>query len=58
MLNLDSYPCPSGQGGKRSCPQQATSVSYLGLVEESGQKVKMTDSLSCEEHDEFISGQV
>ena len=57
MLILDSRPCPSGQGSQRSCAHQATSVSYLGSVEESGQELRMSDSGSCEEHDESISGQ-
>ena len=30
----------------------------LRSVEESGQKLRMSDSGSCEEHDEYISGQV
>ena len=58
MLNLDICPGPYEQGSQRSCADQATSVSYLGSVEESGQKMRMKDSRSCEEHDKFISGQV
>ena len=58
MLNLDTCPCPNGQGSQRSCVHQATSVSYLRSVEESGQKVRMSNFGSCEEHDESISGQV
>ena len=58
MLNLDTCPCPRGQGSQRSCAHQVASVSYLGSVEESGQKVRMSDSGSCEERDESISGQV
>ena len=58
MLSLDTLPCPSGQGSQRSYAHQATSVSYLGSVEESGQKVRMSDSRSCTEHDESISGQM
>ena len=57
MLTLDTCPCPSGQGGQLSS-HHATSVSYLGSVEESGQKVRKSDSGSCEEHDKSISGQV
>ena len=49
---------PSGQGSQRSCAHQATSASYLGSVEEYGQKVRMSDSGSCEEYDDSISGQV
>ena len=46
MLNLDtlSCPCPSGQGSERSCAHHATSVIYLGSVEESGQKMRMGGS--------------
>ena len=29
MLNLDTCPCPSGQGGQWSCAHQVTSVSYV-----------------------------
>ena len=36
----------------------ATSVSYLGSVEESGQKVRMSYSESCEERGESFSGRV
>ena len=55
MLNLDTCLCPSGQGSQRSYAHQASSVSYMGSVQESGQKVSMSDSGSCEEHDESIS---
>ena len=41
MLNLDSCPYPDGQGSQWSCARQATSVSYLGLVEELGQEVRI-----------------
>ena len=58
MLNLDPCPCPSGQGSQQSCAHQATSVSYLGSVEESGQGVRISDSGSYEDHDESIAGQV
>ena len=58
MLKLDSCSCPNGQGSQWSCAPQATSVSYLGSVEKSDQEVRMSDSGSCEEHDESISGQL
>ena len=41
MLNLDSFPCPNGQGSQWSCARQATSVSYLGSVEDPGQEVRI-----------------
>ena len=42
----------------REQAERATSVSYLGSVDESGQKMRMSDPGSCEEHDESTSGQV
>ena len=42
MLNLDSCPCPNGQGSQWSCARQATSVSYLGSVEEPDQEVRIS----------------
>ena len=41
-----------------SCARQAASVSYLGSIEESGPEVRMSDSGSCVEHDDSISGHV
>ena len=41
-----------------SCARQAILDSYLGSVEEPGQEVIISDSGSCEEHDEPISGHV
>ena len=35
-----------------------SAVSYLRWVEKSGQKVRMSNSGSCEEHDESTFGQV
>ena len=58
MLDINTCSWPSGQGNQKSCAHQATSVSYLGSVEEFGHKVRMNDFGSCEEHDEPISGQV
>ena len=55
MLNLDTCLCLNGQGSQRSCAHQASSVTYLGSVQDSGQKVGMSDSESCEERDESIS---